>query len=151
RRHDDAHSVQRRLVRDDVRLLLARAADPHQRCADEDGEAPAENGGRFLWRDHGGACGARYHREDLADAGRNSVAHTVHGRHAAPPPNGFSNASVRPPQAFYGDAGAGGEFFLKYEDVRTSASPHDALMQFLQSTYEAGATLAKWDRKELER
>ena len=71
--------------------------------------------------------------------------------YAAPPPEGFSDASVRPPQAFYGDAGAGGEFFLKYEDVRTSPLPHDALMQFLQSTYEAGATLAKWDRKELER
>ena len=71
--------------------------------------------------------------------------------YAAPPPDGFATASVRPPQAFYGDAGAGGEFFLKYEDVRTSASPHDTLMQFLQSTYEAGATLGKWNRKELER
>ena len=51
----------------------------------------------------------------------------------------------------YGDIGAGGEYFLKYEDVRTSPSPRQTLMEFLQSTYDAGATLGKWDRKELER
>jgi len=71
--------------------------------------------------------------------------------YAAPEPEGFKTAKVRPAQAFYGDAGAGGEFFLKYEDVRTSSSPRQALMDFLQSTYDAGATLGHWDRKELER
>jgi len=71
--------------------------------------------------------------------------------YAAPEPEGFKTAAVRPPQAFYGDAGAGGEFFLKYEDVRTAPSPRAALLEFLQSTYEAGATLSKWNRKELER
>jgi hypothetical protein len=71
--------------------------------------------------------------------------------YAAPEPEGFKTAKVRPPQAYYGDAGAGGEFFLKYEDVRSSPSPRQALMDFLQSTYDAGATLGKWDRKELER
>jgi len=40
---------------------------------------------------------------------------------------------------------------LKYEDVRAAASPRDALTAFLQSTYEAGATLAGWDRSALER
>jgi hypothetical protein len=71
--------------------------------------------------------------------------------YAAPEPEGFKTARVGPAQAFYGDAGAGGEFFLKYEDVRAAASPKQALMDFLQSTYDAGATLGKWDRKELER
>jgi len=71
--------------------------------------------------------------------------------YAAPEPEGFKTATVRPAQAYYGDAGAGGEFFLKYEDVRTSSSPRQALMDFLQSTYDAGATLGHWDRKELER
>jgi hypothetical protein len=71
--------------------------------------------------------------------------------YAAPEPEGFKTARVRPPQAFYGDAGAGGEYFLKYEAVRTSASPVDALTEFLQSTYDAGAALGKWNRKELER
>jgi hypothetical protein len=71
--------------------------------------------------------------------------------YAAPEPEGFKTAKVRPPQAYYGDAGAGGEYFLKYEDVRTSPSPRQTLMDFLQSTYEAGSTLGKWDRQELER
>jgi hypothetical protein len=43
------------------------------------------------------------------------------------------------------------EFLLMYDDVRKSASPEDDLMEFLQSTYEAGADLAKWDRNALER
>jgi hypothetical protein len=38
-----------------------------------------------------------------------------------------------------------------YDDVRLAASPRQALLSFLQSTYEAGANLAHWDRKELER
>ena len=42
-------------------------------------------------------------------------------------------------------------FILKYEDVRQAASPRDALLEFLQSTYDAGATPANWNRAELER
>ncbi len=38
-----------------------------------------------------------------------------------------------------------------YDDVRTAQSPEADLMEFLQSTYEAGANLAKWDRAALER
>jgi len=38
-----------------------------------------------------------------------------------------------------------------YDDIRTYSSPRSALIEFLQSTYEAGANLAKWDRMELER
>ena len=44
-----------------------------------------------------------------------------------------------------------GEFLLLYDDVRTAADPEAALMDFMQSTYEAGANLAKWDRPALER
>jgi hypothetical protein len=38
-----------------------------------------------------------------------------------------------------------------YDDVRTAPKPEAVLMEFLQSTYEAGATLAGWDREALER
>ena len=38
-----------------------------------------------------------------------------------------------------------------YDDVRTAASPREALLEFLQSSYEAAANLAKWNRKDLER
>ena len=38
-----------------------------------------------------------------------------------------------------------GEFALPYDDVRTSPSPREAILKFFESTYEAGARLAKWD------
>jgi hypothetical protein len=43
------------------------------------------------------------------------------------------------------------EFLLMYDDVRTAASPKTALMEFLQSTYDAAADCGKWDRKALKR
>jgi hypothetical protein len=67
----------------------------------------------------------------------------------APAPEGFGAASVRPHFAFYHKEL--GEYLLKYDDVRTSADPRATLLEFCETTYEAGATLAKWDRKELER
>jgi hypothetical protein len=69
--------------------------------------------------------------------------------YAAPEPAGFGQRTVRPPKAFYSKEKS--EFFLMYEDLRQSADPDGALLDFCQSTYEAGADLAKWDRKELER
>ncbi|HEX8185306.1 MAG TPA: DUF5996 family protein [Blastocatellia bacterium] len=69
--------------------------------------------------------------------------------YTAPEPEGLSEAPVRPAQAFY--SASMKEFVLLYDDVRNADSPEGALMEFLQSTYEAGANLAKWDRSALER
>ncbi len=69
--------------------------------------------------------------------------------YTAPEPAGLKEAPVRPPQAFYSREMS--EFLLLYDDVRRAASPDQALMEFLQSTYEAGARLAGWDRDTLER
>jgi hypothetical protein len=69
--------------------------------------------------------------------------------YAAPEPAGFGQSPVRPPKAFYNPKMS--EFFLMYDDARLSESPREALLEFCQSTYEAGANLAKWDRKNLER
>jgi hypothetical protein len=44
-----------------------------------------------------------------------------------------------------------GEFLLRYDDVRSAPTPEQALLDFLQSSYEAGANLAHWDREALER
>jgi uncharacterized protein DUF5996 len=68
--------------------------------------------------------------------------------YAAPPPREFAQQPVRPSEAFY-HSGMG-EYLLMYEDVRKAESPTGALMEFLQSTYEAGATTGKWNRAELE-
>jgi hypothetical protein len=69
--------------------------------------------------------------------------------YAAPEPPGFKTQTVRPEAAFY-HAGMS-EFFLMYDDVRGAASPAALILDFMQSTYEAGANLAKWDRASLER
>ncbi len=69
--------------------------------------------------------------------------------YAAPSPVGLQQAKVQPAAAQF-DSGMG-EFLLKYEDVRTAPDPDAALLSFLQSTYDAAADLAKWDRASLER
>jgi hypothetical protein len=56
---------------------------------------------------------------------------------------------VRPAGAFYSTDLR--EFLLPYDDVRAADSPDDVLLQFLDSTYDAAATLAAWDRGSLER
>jgi Family of unknown function (DUF5996) len=69
--------------------------------------------------------------------------------YAAPEPAGLSESIIKPGEAFYSQDMK--EFLMTYDAVRQSASPEAALTDFLQSTYEAGANLAKWDRKALER
>jgi hypothetical protein len=68
--------------------------------------------------------------------------------YAYPEPAGFSGVSIRPAAAFYSNELR--EFILPYESVRQSESPDRMLLEFLQSTYEAAATLSNWDRKSLE-
>jgi len=69
--------------------------------------------------------------------------------YAAPEPQGFKEANVRPPAAFYDKQL--NEFLLMYDAARTSASPTASLLDFCQSTYESAANLGKWDRSALER
>jgi len=68
--------------------------------------------------------------------------------YVVPKPEGLERESVRPAAAGWNPQL--GEFILMYDDVRSAASPRDALLDFLQSTYEAGARLAGWDRAALE-
>jgi hypothetical protein len=68
--------------------------------------------------------------------------------YTSPAPDGYSAYKVLPPEAFY--QSQLGEFLLLYDDVRRAASPKTAVMDFLQTTYEAAANLSKWDRAALE-
>jgi hypothetical protein len=69
--------------------------------------------------------------------------------YAYPAPEGFSTAPVSPAAAMFSKPL--GEFLLPYDEVRKAASPDDVLLEFLQSTYEAAADRAGWDRAALER
>ena len=81
--------------------------------------------------------------------GGGAIAYPAFYSYAYPQPPGFERASVRPREAFY--SADLREFVLPYDVVRTASAPDDTLLEFLQSTYEAAATLAAWDRAALER
>ncbi len=66
-----------------------------------------------------------------------------------PAPAGLEKEKVRPRGAYWDTQM--GEFFLKYDDARAASSPEQAILEFCQSTYDAGAKLANWDRRALER
>jgi len=69
--------------------------------------------------------------------------------YASPEPDGFKTSAVRPPAAFYSKELS--IFILPYDAVRAASSPETVLMAFLDSTYDAAANLAGWERKALER
>jgi uncharacterized protein DUF5996 len=81
--------------------------------------------------------------------GGGSINEPVFYAYAYPEPQGFKEYPIQPSEAFY-HAGMG-EFLLPYDVVRKANSPDDVLLSFLQSTYDAAATCANWDRHGLER
>jgi hypothetical protein len=78
-----------------------------------------------------------------------TAAEPIFYSYAYPEPAGFRSANVAPAAARFDETL--GEFVLPYEEVRRSAIPETELMNFLQSSYDAAAKLADWDRKALER
>jgi hypothetical protein len=68
--------------------------------------------------------------------------------YAYPAPEGFSSQRVTPDEAFFDEKS--GEFILPYNTVRNASDPDQTLLGFLETTYDAAARLAKWDRKSLE-
>lgn len=66
--------------------------------------------------------------------------------YTAPAPPGLEKEKIHP--GFYSSEMS--EFVLPYDDVRQSSSPDESLLEFMQTTYEAGARLAQWDREALE-
>lgn len=81
--------------------------------------------------------------------GGGAIDYPAYYAYAYPTPEGFKDYKIKPKGAFYSNDL--GEFLLPYDEVRTSDDPDAALLGFLQSTYEAAADLAKWDRAALER
>jgi Family of unknown function (DUF5996) len=82
-------------------------------------------------------------------AGDQAVTEAVFYAYAYPEPESFQTYPIQPEEAFYNAQLR--EFILPYEIVRQAADPEAMLLTFLQSTYEAAANLAHWDRGLLER
>jgi hypothetical protein len=69
--------------------------------------------------------------------------------YAYPAPDGFKDSAVSPKGAFFNETL--GEFLLPYDEVRNARDPEASLLSFLQSSYEAAAETAHWDRARLEK
>jgi hypothetical protein len=67
--------------------------------------------------------------------------------YTVPEPAGLASQRVRPDAAFFSEKMK--EFLLPYDAVRRSPDPANAILDFAQSTYDAGSTLAGWDRAAL--
>jgi hypothetical protein len=96
------------------------------------------------------ACEAYSHEVSSAGfwPGSGAIDYPAFYSYAYPEPGGYRTTKVRPAAAFFSEAL--GEFILPYDAVRTASDPDQALLEFLQSTYEAAADAAKWDREALE-
>jgi len=96
------------------------------------------------------ACEAYSHEVSSAGfwPGSGAIDYPAFYSYAYPEPAGFRATKIRPEAAFFQETL--GEFILPYDAVRTAADPDQALLDFLQSTYEAAANAAAWDREELE-
>ncbi len=96
------------------------------------------------------ACEAYSHEVSSAGfwPGGGAIDYPAFYSYAYPEPAGFRAAKVRPEAAYFSEAL--GEFVLPYDAVRMAKDPDAALLDFLQSTYEAAAIAAKWDRAALE-
>ncbi len=79
--------------------------------------------------------------------GGGAIEHPVFYSYTAPAPVGLDKEPIHPGQY----SSEMSEFILPYDYVRQAASPDESLLEFMQSTYEAGARLAGWDRAALER
>lgn len=80
--------------------------------------------------------------------GNEAFPHAAFYSYIYPEPEGFKDARIKPEQAYYHPELR--EFLLPYDAVQKAEDPEAMLMDFLQSTYEAAADLANWDRKALE-
>jgi hypothetical protein len=80
--------------------------------------------------------------------GGDPMPYPVFYSYAYPNPDGFSEAEIRPDSANWNRDF--GQFVLPYDDVRTAESPEETLLDFMQSTYDAAARLARWDVAALQ-
>jgi hypothetical protein len=96
------------------------------------------------------ACEAYSHEESSAGfwPGSGAIDYPAFYSYAYPEPAGYRAARVRPKAAFFSEAL--GEFVLPYDSVRIAENPDQTLLEFLQSSYEAAANAANWDRETLE-
>lgn len=104
---------------------------------------PPENGGRimqFAENEENFACGFWH--------GNLKYPKPAFYSYIYPAPKGIEKALIRPAIASYNNGQ--GLFILDYDDIRTSDSAKELILEFLNSTYEKSALLAGWDTDSLK-
>jgi hypothetical protein len=81
--------------------------------------------------------------------GDNDIQKPMYYSYTYPSPKGIENEVLSPDEAFWQDANGSPMALLAYEEVRNSEDPVSALLSFLESAYQAGASGAGWDINEL--
>jgi hypothetical protein len=96
------------------------------------------------------ACEAYSHEECSAGfrPGSGAIDYPAFYSYVYPEPAGYRAARLQPDAAFFSEAL--GEFILPYDSLRTAEHPDQTLLEFLQTSYEAAANAANWDREALE-
>jgi hypothetical protein len=77
----------------------------------------------------------------------NGSSEAIFYSYTVPEPRGMSEERVRPAGASFSDTLR--EYVLPYEEVRRSSDPARTILEFAQSTYDVGSSLAGWDRAAL--
>jgi len=83
-------------------------------------------------------------------AGDRNLREPTYYSYTAPEPTGLRDAVLHPGEAHWVEQGGGSLALLPYDVVRTAGDPRAVLLAFFESAYEAGATLAGWDRHGLD-
>jgi hypothetical protein len=81
--------------------------------------------------------------------GAGAIAEPAFYAYAYPEPAGYADHAVRPDAAYYHREMR--EFVLPYDAIRRASAPDELLLEFAQSTYDAAADCAHWDRAALDR
>jgi hypothetical protein len=82
-------------------------------------------------------------------AGDDRIPEPAFYSYTAPEPAGLTEQPLQPDEAFWSESVGGHLALLRYEDLRGAAAPHETLLRFLQSAYDAGTTAAGWDAEAL--
>jgi hypothetical protein len=82
-------------------------------------------------------------------AGDDDVREPTYYSYTAPEADGLRDRPLHPADAFWAEQGSGSLALLRYEVVRTATAPRQVLLAFLQSAYQAGASLSGWDSDDL--
>jgi hypothetical protein len=83
--------------------------------------------------------------------GDNNVPKPAFYCYSYPLPDGLVEEKLAPSAAYWQELRGSTMAMLDYDDVRQSDDPSGMILEFLQSSYETGARLSKWDRSALER